>query len=180
MKNELPNDAPDGFRTMSPEQVSAAVALSEKTLAEFADDRYDWPTSDTAYNALERMVVDGVDTLIGTRITILDDDKMLDKKYLLLIPTGQFIIIPELIDMNQPLGGEPLLEEDPEIMEMMYALGNHLPDDEDWDDFLLLMEQGREFNETMRSIEAKLGASLGGKAATAIDWGSLSIDDETA
>ena len=153
---------------VSPDQARVANTLTEEIIAEFTDDRFDWPAEDGSegLNAVQRtMTCEGDVAIVATKARIVGDGKQLQLiRYLLDLESRAFTVIPELQDL-----GAPVPAEDEAVNDTLFELGFNQASLQDWSDYIDLLSSGKEFLQTLRSLEQKLGMSLG-KVASSPHW----------
>lgn len=156
---------------VSPDQARVANTLTEQIIAEFADDRFDWPAEDggEGLNAVQRtMTREGDVAIVATKARVVNEGKQLHlTRYLLELETRAFTVIPELQDL-----GAPIPDEDEAVNDALFELGFNQASFQDWSDYIDLLSSGKDFLQTLRSLEQKLGMSLG-KVASSPRWGEI-------
>lgn len=161
----------NGIFIASPDQVHVATMLTEEIIADFIDDRFDWPITSggEGINGLQRTMTNEGPVIIATKAHIMNDGARLYlTRYLLMLELRAFTIIPELHDLTNPT----IPQENEDVTETLFELGFNQASLQDWCDFITFLYEGREFLQTLRSLEQKLGLRLG-KVATS---GSLELE----
>ena len=162
----------DEVLVVSPDQVRIANELTDKVVAEFIDNRYDWPSSNADASFVQRMTTsDGTVAIVVTR-THAENNSMRVQfiRYILAVDTRRFTVIPELHDFNNEPSSDRDTSLDSEdvsggVDEALFHIGFNQANLQDWSDFIDILIDGQEYLQKLRALEAKLGIAFG-KVAT--------------
>ena len=140
------------FRTMSAEQVQRAVELADAVLQDNPDGWASWPR-ENGMNGLSRQTVStGSEALLGSKFTATEEGRISVMRYLLDLKEGIFLVIPGIYGSLEDIDTDNDPETNPDIIDMTFSLGHHLATDGDWDDFLYMMQEGREILDARLSL----------------------------